>query len=168
MKLNYMSEKSLETVDIEKLYLQGKRFLILDIDNTITEWKSLDVSEPVKIWLSNAKKRGFTIFLLSNNHNKTRSCDMADMLGAKWCEIKHKKPSAKAFDEAIKYLNANKKECVMIGDQMYGDMLGAKRAGIDGILLDPISKTEAPITKLLRIWEKMMGRKLIYRKNEKI
>lgn len=168
MKLNYISAKSLETVDFEQLYLQGKRFLILDIDNTVTEWKSHDVSESVKNWLNSAKKRGFTLFLLSNNHNKTRSCDMADMLGAKWCEIKHKKPSKRAFDEAIEYLNADKNECVMIGDQMYGDMLGAKRAGIDGILLDPISNKEAPITKILRIWERMMGRKLIYRKSKKI
>lgn len=166
MNLNYTCAESLESVDIEELYLCGKRFILLDIDNTVTEWKSLNVSDSVKLWLDNAKKRGFTIFLLSNNHNKTRSRDMANMLGAKWCEIAHKKPSQKAFDEAVEYLHAERKECVMIGDQMYGDMLGAKRAYIDGILLDPISKKEAPITKLLRIWEKLNGRKLVYRKDK--
>lgn len=166
MKLNYMCAESLESVDIDELYLQGKRFMILDIDNTITEWKSPDVSDSVKEWIKNARERGFTLFLLSNNHNKTRSRDMANMLGAKWCDIKYKKPSLKAFANVTEYLNADKKECVMIGDQMYGDMLGAKRADIDGILLDPIAKKEAPVTKILRVWERLMGRKIVYRKDK--
>lgn len=166
MKLNCTCAESIESVDIDGLYLRGKRFIILDIDNTLTEWKSPNVADSVKIWLDEAKKRGFTLFLLSNNHNKTRSRDMAKMLGAEWCRINSKKPSPKAFAEAMEYLGAERNECVMIGDQMYGDMLGAKRSGIDGILLDPISKTEAPITKLLRVWEKLMGRKLVYRKDK--
>lgn len=167
MKLKYKAATALENVDIEELYLSGKRFIILDIDNTITRWKSLDVADPVKKWLKDAKNRGFELFLLSNNHNRQRSKNMAEKFDAKWCEIKHKKPSRKAFEEALTYLNADKNLTVMIGDQMYGDMLGAKRAGIDGILLDPIAETEAPITKILRVWERLMGRKIVYQSDEK-
>ncbi len=167
MKLKYTTATALENVDIENLYLNGKRFALIDIDNTLTQWRSMDVADNVKAWMVAAKNRGFVLFLLSNNHNTQRSRTMAEALGAKWCEIKHKKPSKKAFDEALAYLNADNETTVMIGDQLYGDMLGASRAGIDGILLDPISKKEAPITKILRVREKLMGRRLVYRGNEK-
>ncbi len=166
MKLTYTTAQSLDKVDIDALYGQGIRFIMLDIDNTITKWRSYDITPAVSAWLASAREKGMTLFLFSNNHVKERSQALAQTVGAMWCAVEHKKPSKKAFDAVISFLGADRECCVMIGDQMYGDMLGAKRAGIRGILLDPICSDEAVITKLLRIWERLMGRNLVFRGEE--
>ena len=163
MKLKYTTAPSLTAVDIDKLFSDGKRFVILDIDNTITEWRSMDISKEVLLWAQNAIQKGLTLFLLSNNHNYNRSSQLAQILGAKWCKVPHKKPSKKAFYCVLDYLGASAEQMVMIGDQLYGDMLGCNRCNITGILLDPISSKEAPITRILRVWERLCGRKVIFR-----
>ncbi len=42
-----------------------------------------------------------------------------------------KKPDPKIFDHALKISGARKEECLMIGDNPYADMIGARRAGWD-------------------------------------
>ena len=165
MKLKYTTAPSLTVVDSDKLLLDGKRFVILDIDNTVTEWRSMDISKDVLTWAQNATQKGMTLFLLSNNHDHNRSSQLAQTLGAKWCKVPHKKPSKKAFECALDHMGANAEQTVMIGDQLYGDMLGCNRCNIAGILLDPISSREAPITRILRVWERLCGRKVIFRRD---
>ena len=165
MRLKYTTAPSLTAVDLDKLLLDGKRFVILDIDNTVTEWRSMDISKEVLMWAQNATQKGMTLFLLSNNHDYNRSSQLAQKLGAKWCKVPHKKPSQKAFECALDYLGATVEQTVMIGDQLYGDMLGCNRCNIAGILLDPISSREAPITRILRVWERLCGRKVIFRRD---
>lgn len=164
MKLKYTTAPSLAAVDADKLLSDGKLFVILDIDNTITEWRSMDISKEVLEWTKNAMQKGLTLFLLSNNHDHNRSSQLAQRLGAKWCKVPHKKPSPKAFECALDNMGASAEQTVMIGDQLYGDMLGCNRCNIMGILLDPISPREAPITRILRVWERLCGRKVIFRR----
>lgn len=157
---------SIVEVDVARLYDEGKRYLILDIDNTVTPWRSMELEGEVLLWAQNAVETGFGLFILSNNHNKDRSRAMAQRLGAKWCDTGHKKPSKKAFLAAVEHMGGTVEQTVMIGDQLFSDVKGAKKAGIDGILLDPIAKKEAPITKLLRLAERIYGRKVIFSKNK--
>ena len=167
MKLKYTTAPSLCAVDVDELLAMGKRFIILDIDNTITEWRSMEIGEDVLQWVKSAKQMGMTVFLLSNNHNYERSRTIATKLGARWCRVMHKKPSKKAFEEALSALSATAEQTVMIGDQLYGDMLGCNRSNIMGILLDPISSKEALITRILRVWERLCGRKVIFRQDKR-
>ena len=101
MRLKYTTAPSLTVVDLDKLLLDGKRFVILDIDNTVTEWRSMDISKEVLTWAQNATQKGMTLFLLSNNHDHNRSSQLAQKLGANWCKVPHKKPSQKAFECAL-------------------------------------------------------------------
>ncbi|GAX86759.1 phospholysine phosphohistidine inorganic pyrophosphate phosphatase [Lebetimonas natsushimae] len=45
------------------------------------------------------------------------------------------KPSCKFFTEAINDMNLNKKEVIMIGDDMESDIIGAKKCGIKTVLV---------------------------------
>ena len=48
-------------------------------------------------------------------------------------------PTREIFDRALKITGVLPEETVYIGDNYYADILGAKKAGIQPILLDPKS-----------------------------
>ncbi|HEX8548098.1 MAG TPA: YjjG family noncanonical pyrimidine nucleotidase [Cytophagaceae bacterium] len=48
------------------------------------------------------------------------------------------KPDKKMFDFAINKIAAEAKDCVMIGDDLVADVLGAKGAGIDHVYYNPL------------------------------
>ena len=43
------------------------------------------------------------------------------------------KPDKEVFEYAIKKINSSPKDCIMIGDELFTDILGAKNAGVDHI-----------------------------------
>ena len=47
------------------------------------------------------------------------------------------KPRIEIFDYAVTSVNARKKECIMIGDDLEIDILGAKNAGLDQVFFNP-------------------------------
>ncbi len=53
------------------------------------------------------------------------------------------KPNAKIFEHALKTVNARKKESIMIGDDLDGDILGAKKFGLDQIYFNPDKKNHS-------------------------
>lgn len=162
MKKTYKTVSSVSQIDIAELYESGKRFIIIDLDNTIARWKTFIIKASVSSWLKKACEQNFQICILSNNHNRTRTVRIAELLGIKYFAASRKKPSRRAYCEALQYLQATAEQTVMIGDQLFSDMRGAAKAGIDGILVDPIYKKEAFITKLMRIGERMAGRNITW------
>ena len=50
------------------------------------------------------------------------------------------KPNPLIFENAIKSVNARKKESIMIGDDLEADILGAKRFGLDQVFFNPEGK----------------------------
>jgi hypothetical protein len=55
-------------------------------------------------------------------------------------------------------LGAQKKEAVVIGDQLLTDVLGGKFAGLYTILVEPLSPREARRTRFNRLVERLLGR----------
>ena len=53
----------------------------------------------------------------------------------------HKKPYRPVFDYTLQRINADSRSCVMIGDSLETDILGAKCAGIDQIFYNPHRST---------------------------
>ena len=67
---------------------------------------------------------------------------------------------------ALEVLNAPAEETVMIGDQIYTDIAGARKMGIEGILVDPIYHKEALGTKLWRVRERVSGRHIVWQDSD--
>jgi putative hydrolase of the HAD superfamily len=49
----------------------------------------------------------------------------------------HLKPNREIFDFAVSKASANHEHCIMIGDDLYTDVQGAKNAGLDQIYFNP-------------------------------
>ncbi len=149
---------SIHDIDLIKLWHLGYRNIIIDVDNTITAWNRHQAGEEVVKWFNKARDLGFGICLLSNNSQSTIA-GLASELGV-LVSPKSGKPFSRAFKSALSALSATAENTVVIGDQIFTDILGGKRAGMYTILVDPIDKKEFIGTRLMRLLEKVIaGRK---------
>lgn len=70
-------------------------------------------------------------------------------------EVGVNKPRAKIFIESLNRAKAKRKESIMVGDNLYTDILGAKNCGIDQVFYNPenIAHTESPSFEIARLTE---------------
>lgn len=147
-------------IDYNKLYENGKKIILIDIDNTIMPYDiSIPTSKELELF-EKIQSIGFKVIFISNNH-KNRVKSIADAFNVKYV-YKAYKPLKSGFRRALKLIEySDKKEIITIGDQMITDILGSNRSKLDGILVKPIKrKNEKWYTKLNRISENRVIRKM--------
>lgn len=150
--------RSLVDVELEMLQKQGSKGIILDIDNTVLPWAGEDIDEAVLAWVKAAKSKGFRICLTSNAL-KQRAERIAAILAIPVIS-RAVKPRKKPFREALEILGTTVSETVVIGDQLFTDVLGGNRMGLYTILLEPLAPKEMAGTRLMRRVEKLIIRHL--------
>ena len=148
MKLNSVYE-----VDFDRLYKKGIRGLIFDIDNTLVP-HGADADERIEKLFGELKKMGFKTFLLSNNKLERVKRFNANIRSL--YIYKAGKPNAVNYIKAMRMMGTGKENTVFIGDQLFTDIWGAKKAGISTILLNPIDKKEEIQIVLKRYLEKIV------------
>lgn len=131
--------KSTYSINYEKLYEKGYRGIIFDIDNTLVP-HGADADERALKLMERLRNIGFQICFISNNKEE-RVKRFNQKINAQYV-FKANKPSRKNYRKAMEYMNTNEKNTVFIGDQLFTDVFGANRAGIDSILVMPIDKAE--------------------------
>ncbi len=128
----------------EELRALGVRGLLLDVDNTLTTHGSQEVSAEVVDWLRRMEAAGFLPTVVSNALPR-RVAPFAGRLGLTFIAFACK-PLPIGFLRAAKRLGLKKKQCVVIGDQTFTDILGARLCGIPCIQLLPIQlETNKPL-----------------------
>jgi HAD superfamily phosphatase (TIGR01668 family) len=146
---------SIYTIDLLRLWDKGYRHMIIDVDNTLTPWNDHHVSPGLDKWISSVKQIGFGICLLSNNHQK-KVQDFATKLGVS-AAPKGGKPLSRAFLRAMSILQGCSRDTLVIGDQIFTDILGGNRLGLYTILVEPITTEEFIGTKLARLLERRIA-----------
>ena len=114
----------------------GFRFVLLDIDNTILSRATHDVPRDVGLWLAQARDAGVQFCLVSNNWHENVH-QLANRLSMP-IVAKAMKPIPAALFVAMHKLGAKRAETVMVGDQIFTDVLGANRSGVTPLLVKPI------------------------------
>jgi len=146
--------QSLDSINIDQLAAMGYRYVMLDIDNTLTKWRQSDLTEQAVRLLLQLKQYNFKVCLVSNGRSE-RAETMAQALGILYVS-KAYKPLKSGYHRALKLMQASPEHTVMIGDQILTDFWGARRMKIKAILVDPISRREALLTKMNRIIERRL------------
>jgi len=149
--------KTIIDVPLEKLSELGIDSLIIDVDNTVTEWKGRNVEARAKEWFLSIKEKGFKACLVSNNNSGERIASIAGQLGIPSIH-RAGKPRRNAFIRALKILKSKPENTAVIGDQVFTDVFGGNRMGMYTVLVDPISSKEFFGTKLMRLLEKLVLR----------
>ena len=146
--------KSVFEIDIDKLAKSGVKGIITDLDNTLVGWDVKTPTIEIKEWFRKASEAGITITIVSNN-NEQRVASFSKDLDVDFI-FKARKPMGKAFKKALKYMNIQAEEAVVVGDQMLTDVFGGNRNGLYTIMLVPVKRTDGFITKFNRIIERRL------------
>ena len=140
---------SVVAIDAAALYDQGFRLVLLDIDNTLVPRDTHELTEEVKAWVARLTECGLRVCLLSNNWHRT-VFTYAEALGVP-IVYKAMKPLPFGFGRACKKLGRGSGEkVVVVGDQLFTDVLGARLRGHQVILVVPQATVDLWYTRLFR------------------
>lgn len=146
-------------IPLDELYANGIRGIITDLDNTLVSQKTVSATKELVSWLDKVRKLGLDVVIVSNN-NESRVGAFASPLNIPYI-FKAKKPTQGAFARAIKILDLQPSEIVMIGDQMMTDVYGGNKMGLHTILVKSIAPHEEGMgTKINRQLERIAIRRL--------
>lgn len=126
-------------IPFEQLYEKGYRGVIFDIDNTLVP-HGTPADEQAKKLFQRLEKIGFVTCLISNNQ-EARVKMFNQEIGTNYIYNAHK-PSTKNYIKAMEIMGTDRTNTVFVGDQLFTDVWGAKRAGIYNILVKPIHPKE--------------------------
>ena len=139
---------SVDRIDLDALWADGKRAILLDRDNTLVPRDTEQVPAAVSAWLDAARAKGFKLCMVSNNWHRDQVISHA------------MKPAPFALKAGLKRLGATADEAVLIGDQLYTDVWSGNFAGVDTILVKPQATQDLWYTQIFRIFERRALRDL--------
>ncbi len=148
-----MYVKSVKDIDTEKLKEQGYSYIMIDLDNTLLPWGEITFSSEVVEWVEKVIASGFKMCIVSNASGK-RVKFLSEKLGLPFIYYAGK-PCKGGFFRGLKLMDGNIEGSVVIGDQIFTDILGGNRTGIMTILVTPVKKREFFTTRIMRQFEKM-------------
>jgi len=139
--------QSVFDIDLEKLYNDGKRLILTDLDNTLVRSDAALPTPEILAWFAKAKELGFIVKIASNN-NAERVRIFAEELDIEAYGYVYKPLRYKVR----RYMKGYRKDqVVFIGDQLLTDVAVAKRCGIHTILVRPVNlSADEDITKFNR------------------
>ena len=140
-------------IDFEKLYKEGIRGVIFDIDNTLVPHGAPADERAIRLF-ARLRSIGLDYCLISNNQ-LPRVKPFADAVQAKFVEDAYK-PSRKNYLKAMKLMHVDLDSCIFVGDQIFTDVYGAKRCGMRTILVKPLHPKEEIQIVLKRYLEKIV------------
>lgn len=126
-------------IPFEKLYEEGYRGLVFDIDNTLVPHGAPADGRALKLF-ERLREIGFSTCLISNNQ-EPRVKPFAEEVKSAYVYNAHK-PSRKNYVKAMQIMGTGLQNTIFIGDQLFTDVYGAKRTGIRNILVKPIHPKE--------------------------
>lgn len=150
------------SVNYKKLYRMGYRGLIFDIDNTLVHHG--DGSNPkVDRFFKYVQNIGFKTLLLTNNDEERVQLFIKNIDTDYICDAE--KPNPAGYLKALKKLGIKKNQAIVLGDQMFIDIIGANKCGIPSILVHYITLPNEKKIGKKRYVEKAVL--FFYKKNKK-
>jgi HAD superfamily phosphatase (TIGR01668 family) len=140
-------------INFEKLYEEGIRGIIFDIDNTLVPHGAPADKRAIELF-ERLKRIGFKCCLISNNQ-EPRVKMFNEKIQVDYVYDAHK-PSTRNYRKAMEIMGTDTGSTIFIGDQLFTDVWGAKRAGIPNMLVKPIHPKEEIQIVLKRYLEKIV------------
>lgn len=141
----------------------GVRALLLDVDNTIASYTSHQPIPGAVEWAKAMSEAGFRVVIVSNNFQK-RVAPFAARFGLGFISFAMK-PLPFGYLKACSLLRVKRRECAIIGDQIFTDVVGANLCGMRSVLLEPIEPEEGFTFKARRFFEKGLRKRFRARKD---
>lgn len=114
---------------------RGIKVVALDIDNTLVLPHTKKPDERANRFLDEMRDGGISFFYISNN-KKERIEEFNDR--NLFAIHRAGKPFVYSYKRALLHFGVKKEEMAAVGDQIYSDVVGARRAGLFTVLVKPI------------------------------
>ena len=152
-----MYQKSIYHIIYDKLMDDGIKCLLFDLDNTCVPFKDKEPNRKLIDLFERLKDMDFKVIIFSNA-TKKRITPFKNGLNVD-CSASSKKPNTNKLMKVIKMFGYDLSEVVLIGDQLFTDILCGNRAGIKTVLVNPMSKDDLLFTKFFRYFERKKFKK---------
>lgn len=143
---------SVAAYPFEAAYQSGKRLAIFDIDNTLVPHDAPADAAACR-FVADLQVLGYQVALISNN-GEARVRAFAAAAGIQHYVFHAGKPAPGGFFHLLEKLKLSAAHAVFFGDQLFTDIWGAKRAGIQAVLVKPVAEEKLLQIKLKRVLEK--------------
>lgn len=140
-------------VDFQKYYQKGYRALILDVDNTLVP-HGAPADERAVEFFRKIRRIGYRTCIISNNH-EPRIRPFAEAVGSPYI-FDAGKPKRSGYLKAMKICKSTRKNSIFMGDQLFTDVWGANRTGIQSILVQPVKMDTEIQIRLKRLGERII------------
>ncbi len=156
---------SVKNISADLLKKNGLDGLILDVDNTLIDYYRNMVDGADK-WCQELKNEGIKCIIVSNSHRKDKIETVARKLDIDYI-LFAKKPCKSGFKMALEKLNLDADKVAVVGDQLFTDILGARRMKMFAILVKQVADKDIFITKVKRPIENAIIKKYLKKKGAK-
>lgn len=146
--------KAVTEIPLEELKKAGKNCFLLDFDNTLGPDHATLPTDYSREFIKKITDAGFKCILVSNAKSG-RSSVIAEKLGIPCVTYAHK-PRPIGIYRAIDKLEVTSDECVMVGDQVFTDVIAGKLALVYTILVERYGKKEIWYVRLKRPFERLV------------
>lgn len=148
----WRSVASLPDLSLDLLEEEGVRLVLVDRDNTVVPRDSGIIPEDVRAWLEAARARGIALCLVSNNFHSSQVSQTARDLDIP--VVDHAmKPAPFALLAACRRCGVPPEQTVLVGDQVFTDVLAAHLASVRAVLVEPQSSEDLWYTRVMRLVE---------------
>ena len=140
--------------DITPEYLMECKIkaVISDIDNTLAPYEIAEPTEQIIFWIRSLEAAGIKIAFLSNNHTDRVELFNRGIGVPAYADAG--KPGKKMMLFAMSELGVLPSETLMLGDQIFTDVVTGKRVGAKAFLVPPIKDKKTLFFKAKRLLEK--------------
>ena len=127
----------------QALRARGITLLLADLDNTLAKYGQPEPDPALLAWKEDLAAAGVDLFLLSNSRKPRRAEHFAKALGIPF--LGHAgKPKSGGYLRAMEQMGRTSAQTAMVGDQIFTDILGAKRTGVLALMVEPIQLAGNP------------------------
>lgn len=140
-------------ITIKMLKKNNIEYMFLDSDNTLIDLDRNPL-EGLQEWTQKLKENNIKFCIISNSIKKRKVEKIAKILDIPYVYFALK-PTKIGFKRAKKLMNIqNNEKIAEVGDQIFTDVLGAKRMKMFSILTNPICEEKVKLNNIKRKLEK--------------
>lgn len=140
LRKNYVPkvyQKSIYSIDYDKLKLNGVKLISFDIDETIAGDNEKDPPKTAVTLIENLKTKGFDVVLITNANHK-RGSHFGSELNVKYI-TDAKKPLTNSFKKILKDYGLKPRQMAHVGNNQFDDVAGGNSIGIITCLVHNVS-----------------------------
>ncbi len=140
--------------DLDKTFFENNsiKAVIFDIDNTLVCHTEMTPPQNVLDIFENLKNWGISYSIVSNNSVERVESFCKDLCVPYYAEAL--KPRGKYLKKVMREMGSDKSNTLLVGDQLFTDILGANLWGLKSVLVTAVGEDETSFVSFKRKFEK--------------